>query len=211
MSRKVKLSVEELEQRMLLAVWQPFGPQPETGLLDEVNQASGRVSALAYSSNIGNNTPALFLGSASGGVWETTTPTAQAPVWQQVTDGLMDRNGNLVTPEQAVGTNDIGALAVDPNNPKVIYAGTGEANYDGSNTHTGGGILRSDGGGAKGTWTLWSTMTAGMSISKIIVDPADKTGDTLFVAVVPNAKKIDATTDPKGLSGLWRVTKNGTV
>src|SRR5215510_6720307 len=52
----------------------------------------------------------FYFGSVNGGVWETTDA---GRTWQPIFD------------PQPIGS--IGALAVAPSNPKVIYVGSGEA------------------------------------------------------------------------------------
>src|SRR4051794_18517408 len=88
--RRALLVVEALESRFLLAaapspLWSLLGPAPQRdaqGILDKTpgeigaarpGDVSGRVSALAFSRDIGGGQPAFFLGSASGGVWRTTS------------------------------------------------------------------------------------------------------------------------------------------
>src|SRR5215472_10685064 len=100
--RRARLSVEELENRLLLA-WTALGPAPEAGWRNGGYQPpmdiSGRVSALAYSPDIYANlkipgfpnllqTPALFVGSASGGIWRTTDVSSNSPSWQAVSDNI---------------------------------------------------------------------------------------------------------------------------
>jgi hypothetical protein len=83
----------------------------------------GRVTALAPAAG------SLFIGTASGGVWRSTS----GGYWTPLTDGQC----NLT----------VGALTVDAADPNVIYAATGEYNTN----SWGCGILRSADGGA--TWT----------------------------------------------------------
>src|SRR5207253_2439214 len=102
--------LEALEDRTLPATWVPLGPAPQAdtaGLLDPSEtgnnfsrsaDVSGRVTAIAYSSDIGNGVHALFLGTAGGGLWRTTsfkpgteeliTDQPDTPVWEQVSDNL---------------------------------------------------------------------------------------------------------------------------
>ena len=57
----------------------------------------------------------FYFGAAGGGVWKTTDAGA---TWQPMSRGLADAS--------------IGAIAIAPSNPKVIYAGSGqpEPRYD---------------------------------------------------------------------------------
>ncbi len=83
----------------------------------------GRVTAIAPAAG------SLFIGTASGGVWRSTT----GGYWTPLTDGQC----NLT----------VGALTIDPADANVIYAATGEYNTN----SWGCGILRSTDGGA--SWT----------------------------------------------------------
>src|SRR5271169_5501331 len=80
----------------------------------------------------------LYAGSVTGGVWKTTD---SGNSWVNLTD------------QQPV--TFIGSMAMDPSNPNVLYAGTGESYVN----FRGLGILNSMDGGA--TWTvLPATMTS---------------------------------------------------
>src|SRR5467141_1753598 len=93
---------------------------------------SGRISALAgYTDASGKIT--LFAGAASGGVWKSTDGgTTFKPVFD----------------EQPV--QSIGAVTIDPKNPKVIWVGTGES-WMRNSVSIGDGVYRSDDGGDN--WT----------------------------------------------------------
>src|SRR5687767_11407746 len=68
----------------------------------------GRITSVA----IVENKPAIqYIGAAAGGVWKTTDDGLS---WQCVFEGRP--------------LASIGAVAVAPSNPSVVYAGTGEAN-----------------------------------------------------------------------------------
>jgi photosystem II stability/assembly factor-like uncharacterized protein len=94
----------------------------------------------------------FYFGSAGGGVWKTTDA---GRTWQ----GLMQH-------ESAAA---IGALAVAPSNPRVLYAGTGQvaARYD---IMAGDGLYRSDDAGQ--SWTHVG-LDATRHIGAILVDPTD--------------------------------------
>jgi hypothetical protein len=116
--------------------------------------ASGRISALAIDPRCGvGQAPGsddredrrcrLYVGAAGGGIWRTDRPFSNTPRWQFTSNGFL--------------TNAIGAIAIDPNNPEVVYAGTGEPNAS-ADSAAGLGIYRSSDGGA--TWRrLSSTLT----------------------------------------------------
>src|ERR1017187_11031600 len=93
---------------------------------------SGRISALAgYTDPSGKLT--LFVGAASGGVWKSTDGgTTFKPVFD----------------EQSA--QSIGAIAVDPSNPRNVWVGTGES-WTRNSVSVGDGIYKSTDGGE--TWT----------------------------------------------------------
>ncbi|HEY8745551.1 MAG TPA: glycosyl hydrolase, partial [Chloroflexota bacterium] len=76
----------------------------------------------------------FYHGACAGGVWKTVDGGIS---WHNVTDGYLR-------------TAAIGAVAVAPSDPNVLYAGTGEACIRGDVSH-GDGVYRSTDAGA--TWT----------------------------------------------------------
>lgn len=113
---------------------------------------------------IPGNSTTFYFGAVQGGIWQTTDAGV---VWKPIFDG------------QHVAS--IGALAIAPSNPKVIYAGTGESDIR-SNLSSGDGVYKSIDGGQ--TW-----MNVGLretrQISKIVVDP--KNADVVYVAALGHA------------------------
>jgi photosystem II stability/assembly factor-like uncharacterized protein len=106
--------------------------------------------------------PAVYyLGNAAGGVWKTEDA---GRTWSPIFD--------------RAGTSSVGALAVAPSNPKVIYVGTGhiQARYD---IGSGDGMYRSDDAGA--TWRRVG-LTDSRAIGRILVDP--KNPDVVLVAAL---------------------------
>lgn len=94
----------------------------------------------------------IYAGSASGGVWASANGGAR---WRPLTD----KQPNL----------SIGALALDPQHPNVIYAATGE-NDDCGDCFYSSGILRSKNAGR--TWQLLGRRTFyGHYLSSIVPDP----------------------------------------
>ncbi|MCP6313228.1 hypothetical protein NL444_27540, partial [Klebsiella pneumoniae] len=73
-------------------------------------------------------------------------------------------------------SNSIGAIAVAPSNPKVIYVGTGERDIRGD-VITGDGVFRSDDAGR--TWRA-AGLADTHTISAIVVDP--KNPDVVYAA-----------------------------
>jgi hypothetical protein len=132
--------------------WSALGPTPVTNsFYGEKN--TGRVDSAAVVQS-GANAGEIFEGTAGGGVWSSTDNGA---TWVSHTDQV------------ATGLA-IGALAIDPTNPSIIYAGTGEANSCGDCFY-GGGVLKSTDGGA--TWTVENPegVFTGVDFVSIVVDP----------------------------------------
>jgi hypothetical protein len=93
---------------------------------------SGRIAAIAARHEDDGRTT-LFVGAASGGVWKSLDGgTTFKPVFDK----------------QSV--QSIGAIALDPNNPKTVWVGSGES-WTRNSTSVGDGIFKSLDGGD--TWT----------------------------------------------------------
>jgi photosystem II stability/assembly factor-like uncharacterized protein len=129
--------------------WSPIGPEGIPIYIRSI----GRLSAIAVHPTSPNT---IYIGGAQGGVWKTTDGGAS---WVPLTD----RECSLA----------MGALAIDPVNPEIVYAGTGEQHFSGD-SYYGCGVLRSTNGGA--TWTrlgaaIFQTTTGGARISRLLLDP----------------------------------------
>lgn len=131
--------------------WRSLGPH-----------RGGRVSAV-----VGHPTdPQVFyFGAAAGGVFKTDDAGI---TWQNISDGYFK-------------TASVGALAVAPSDPRVIYAGMGEACIRG-NVSYGDGVYRSDDGGE--TWTPRGLADT-RHIARVRVHPRDP--DTVYVAALGHA------------------------
>jgi len=106
--------------------------------------------------------PGLFyVGAVNGGVWRTDD---YGRTWTPIFDGQP--------------TGSIGAIAVAPSNPDVIYVGSGEG-LQRPDLSTGDGVYKSTDGGK--TWRHLGLRDA-QQIPQIAVDPRDP--DRLFVAVL---------------------------
>jgi photosystem II stability/assembly factor-like uncharacterized protein len=116
--------------------------------------------------------PELFyFGSVDGGVWRSNDA---------------GRTWNPIFDSQPIGS--VGAIAVAPSNPDVIYVGSGEADMR-SNIGYGDGIYKSTDAGK--SWTHIG-LTDSRQIARILVDPADS--NKVFVAALghaygPNAER----------------------
>jgi photosystem II stability/assembly factor-like uncharacterized protein len=103
-----------------------------------------------------------YFGATGGGVWKTTDGGL---AWAPVADRFL-------------GTSSVGAIAVSPSNPDVVYAGTGESKLRG-NIIQGDGVYKTIDGGT--SWThlgLDDTLT----ISRVRVDPANP--DLVYVTAL---------------------------
>src|SRR5204862_4366832 len=92
----------------------------------------------------------------------TTGPVGNAIVTGEI-GGTSARKAGLYT----------GAIAVDPNDPRIIYLGTGEADNSGDSFYGTGVYVSTDAGL---TWSLLTNSDGsnplyGMAVSKIVVDP----------------------------------------
>jgi photosystem II stability/assembly factor-like uncharacterized protein len=103
----------------------------------------------------------VYFTAADGGVWKSTNATSLAYTFEPISDNL---------PTMAMGSIDI-----DPNNPDIIYVGTGEANGS-ADSYPGVGVAKSTDGGA--TWDIVSDNFA-RNIGAIKVH---KTQDTIVFA-----------------------------
>src|SRR5262245_33233445 len=122
----------------------------------------------------------FYVGAVNGGVWKSTD---YGNTWKPIFD------------DQPTGS--IGAIAVAPSNPEIVYVGSGEG-LQRPDLSTGDGIYKSTDAGR--TWTHLG-LRDGQQIPQIIVDPKDP--DRLFVAVLghpygPNAER-----------GVFRSTDGG--
>src|SRR6266853_1437220 len=119
---------------------------------------SGRVAAIAAVKEDGRLT--VYAGAASGGVWKSSNGgTTFKPVFDKE------------------GAQSIGAVAIDPQAPKTIWAGTGEA-WTRNSVSIGNGIYKSTDGGD--SWTNMGLQNS-ERIAKIIIDPKDS--NTVYACV----------------------------
>jgi len=118
----------------------------------------GRVLAVAGASDDRQH---FYFGAVNGGVWETRDA---GRTWTPIFDSA------------PVGS--IGALAVAPSAPKVLYVGTGEADMR-SDIAQGVGMFKSADGGR--TWAA-SGLADSQAIARIVVDP--RTPDVVLAAVL---------------------------
>lgn len=121
-----------------------------------------------------------YVGAASGGIWKTVDGGLN---WQPVFD------------EQPV--HSIGALALSPSEPEVVYAGTGES-FIRSNVSIGNGVWRTTDGGSN--WEHLGLDHTGR-ISRIIVHPTNS--DIVYVAALGHGYT------PQEERGIYKTTDGG--
>ncbi len=137
----------------------------------------GRIADIAVSPT---NRSTWYVAVGSGGLWKTTNAGIS---WKPVFD------------EQV--SYSIGTVTIDPNNPDIVWVGTGE-NVSGRHVGWGDGVYRSGDGGR-----TWQNMGLKKSehIGKILVDPRDS--DMVFVAAEGPLWSSG------GERGLYRTTDGG--
>jgi len=123
-----------------------------------------------------------YMGTTGGGLWKTTD---RGISWRNVSDGFFR-------------TGSVGAVAVAPGDPNVVYVGMGEHAVRGVMTHHGDGVYRSTDAGS--TWTHLG-LEATQHIARIVVHPADP--DTVWVAAQ------GALYGPSEERGLYKSTDGG--
>ncbi len=154
---------------MSLAVSMPLAAAPtQTYPTDALHALSWRLvgpfrgGRSVAVSGVSSQPRTFYFGGADGGVWKTTDGGIH---WHNVSDGHMN-------------AGVIGALAVAPSDPNVIYAGTGEP-FPRGNMATGNGLWKSTDDGK--TWTHVGLDDTRV-IASIVVDP--RNADHVYVAAL---------------------------
>jgi photosystem II stability/assembly factor-like uncharacterized protein len=124
----------------------------------------------------------FYFGGVGGGVWKTTDG---GETWTNVTDGQ-------------IKTSSVGAIAVAPSDPNVVYVGMGEHAIRGVMTSHGDGIYKSTDAGK--TWTHVG-LPDSRAISRIRIHPTNP--DLVYVAAQ------GAPYGPSEDRGVYRSTDGG--
>lgn len=183
----------------------------------------GRVTAVA---GVPGDPMTYYMGATGGGVWKTidagmtwfnvsdamrrlepkTEPgimgdvapgMAELGLLREPVGGLPERVEWQRRPGDGFGAASIGAIAVAPSDPNIVYAGTGSACPRG-NISPGDGVYKSVDAGE--TWRHIGLPKAGL-IGRILVHPADP--ELVYVAVLGNI--FDANPE----RGVYRSTDGG--
>jgi len=166
-----KLKAEASTQKSaIFTSWEMAGPQ----------NIPGRITDLAAHPNYPDT---VYAASAAGGIFRHTQPWNTGMDWEPIFDDA--------------GIQSMGAIAVDPSDPNIIWAGTGEANNAGDN-YEGTGIYKSTDYGV--TWNHMG-LDSSYHIARIVIDPYRP--DTVYVAVAGkmNGKNPDR--------GVYMTTNGG--
>ena len=135
----------------------------------------GRVTSVA---GIPGDPATFYIGTPGGGVWKTTDG---GQVWKPIFD--------------TIPVASIGAVAVSPSNPNIVYVGTGEQT-------PGNGIYKSTDAGA--TWTHIG-LDDTRYISAILIDPRNP--DIVVVGVIGHPILTVAEHSPH--RGVYKTTDGG--
>jgi photosystem II stability/assembly factor-like uncharacterized protein len=118
---------------------------------------SGRITAIE---GVAQDGKTIYVGTAGGGIWKTTNAGASfKPIFDKY-------------------CQSIGAIAIDPKNPKIVYAATGESNMRNS-VSIGDGIYKSTDAGEN--WTKLG-LEKTEHIAKLVINP---TNTNIIYAAVP--------------------------
>ena len=128
--------------------WRSIGPVGQGGRVDDIAVHP-------------TDTRIFYVGFATGGLWKTTNNgTTFEPIFDEYE------------------THSIGAIAIAPSSPDVVYVGTGEANNRQSSSYGAGMYKTTDGGETFQHIGLRETQ----AIARVVVHPTDP--NTVWVAAV---------------------------
>jgi hypothetical protein len=187
--------------------WMPLGPSPvpngQTQQFPTVTPVSGRTTCVVVDPTNSNK---VYIGTAQGGVWRTLDG---GTTWTPIFDTA-----------QSLA---IGALALAPSNPTILYVGTGEPNNS-ADSYFGVGVYRIDNADTtatlvgpinplittgSGAGAVTTNCFTGRAISRILVDPTNPA--TIFVSTASAVagaagNALTNLVPPLGLRGVYRST-----
>lgn len=131
------------------------------------DNVGGRTRAVLFDPNDATN-ETVFAGGVSGGLWKNTKISDAAHKWERV--GIPE---NLA----------VSCIAADPNNPKILYVGTGES-YTGDSNGDG----------------VWKSVDGGVSWKRVFGDASGASFLDFNTKMVVNS--------PAGIAGEYRLVKS---
>ena len=167
------------QQRGAAATSPPRAPIPDPFRFQMMGPAEGgRISAIT---GVPGNARVWYVGAASGGVWKSSDSGA---TFRPISDSM---------PVQAIG-----ALAIAPSNPAILWAGTGEGWAIRDADLQGDGVYKSTDSGM--TWVNMGLPESGR-IGRIIVHPTNP--NIVYVCALGRA------TGPQEEHGVYRTMDGG--
>ncbi len=142
-----------------------------------IGPPGNRTSAVV---GVPGNPNVSFIGAASGGVWKTT-----------------DGGNNWYPTFDDMEAQSVGAMAIAPSDPNIVWVGTGEP-WIRSNISIGNGVYKSTDGGE--TWNHMGLDLTGR-IGRVVIDPRDP--DVVHVAAIGHSY------GPQQERGIFRTTDGG--
>ncbi len=122
--------------------WEEIGPMTETN----ISRGVGRLSCIEFHPS---DPDVVFIGSPSGGIWKTE-----------------DGGENWRNQDQTLTNFGASSIAFDPNDPSIMYAGTGDA--DASDSY-GVGVWKSTDGGD--TWVASNSGMGDVTVGVVRIRP----------------------------------------
>jgi len=164
--------------------WESVGPEGFHYPVGNFGVVGGRVRAVAVHPT---DPLTVYIGAASGGIWKTIDGGQN---WQDIGHDLP--------------SNTFGAIAIDPNNPEIVYAGSGESilmtNF---NIYPGTGLYKSTDGGLN-----WDVITDGVGnvtfFSDLAVSPYNS--NVVVASLCQGSTYCDMNLSNKG---VWKSADGG--
>jgi len=184
-TRELEVQQEFTRTRSDLMQWETSG-----------SNMGGRTRALLFDPNDPNHKK-VWAGGITGGLWYVNDITNSNEEWTPVNDFW----SNLA----------ISCITYDPNNPQIMYVGTGEAQtariiYRES-SGVGAGIFQTTDGGT--TWALMDSTSGFDYITDIAV--RDENGTSVIYACVASGTYMGADHESQPTDGLYRSEDGGEI
>ena len=134
------------QNKSIAGNWQPLGPILDEATTRDDIRGVGRMNYVAFHPNDPN---IVFAGAPAGGVWRS-----------------FDGGHNWTTNTDDLPTLGVSSIAFDPQNPDVIYCGTGDRD---ANDSPGMGVMKSIDGGE--SWFFVNDGMEDLTVGDLAVDP----------------------------------------